>query len=86
MKFESTPNPNAVKCLLDNPSTEGTIRSYFNADQAKSDPLAQRLFAIQGVTNLLITPAWITVNKAPDAQWAPIKRAVTNVLADASLQ
>ena len=86
MKFESTPNPNAVKCLLDHPAADGPIRSYFNADQAGSDPLAQRLFAIQGVTNLLITPAWITVNKTPDASWAPIKRAVRAVLADASLQ
>lgn len=86
MKFESTPNPNAVKCLLDHPSTGGQIRSYFNAEQAVSDPLAQRLFSIEGVTNLLITPDWITVNKAPDASWAPIKKAVRAVLTDASLQ
>ncbi len=86
MKFENTPNPNAVKCLLESPSAQGQIRSYFNAEQAVSDPLAERLFAIKGITNLLITPGWITVNKAPDASWAPIKKAIRTILADASLQ
>jgi Scaffold protein Nfu/NifU N terminal len=81
MKFEPTPNPNAVKCLLDHPLTgDGSIQSYFNADEAQSDPLATRLFAIAGVTNLLITPDWITVSKTPDAAWPPIKRAVQSLL------
>ena len=84
MKFEATPNPNAVKCVIrgDLPGA-GSIRSYFSADQAASDPLAERLFAIPGVTNLLITQEWITVNKAADADWGPIKRGVRLVLAQA---
>ena len=36
-EFESTPNPNAVKCWLDRPISEGP-RSFLNAQMAQGDP------------------------------------------------
>ena len=38
-EFRDTPNPNAVKCLLDRSIGEG-MRSYFDATQAAGDPVA----------------------------------------------
>jgi hypothetical protein len=78
-EFRDTPNPNAVKCLLDRSIGEG-MRSYFNATQAAGDPVAERLFAIDGVTNVLIHGDWLTVGKRPDAPWGPIRKAVEGVL------
>lgn len=80
--FEETPNPNAIKCVLDASPTDRP-RSYFNAESAAGDPLASALFAVEGVTNVLIHQGWISVCKAPDAPWKRIKAAVTRVLADA---
>lgn len=80
--FEPTPNPNAIKCAVD-PSPTSAPRSYFNADQAAGDELARALFAIQGVTNVLIHTAFITVGKSPDARWPAIKKGVERVLAEA---
>lgn len=80
-RFERTPNPNAIKCLVE--PGPGSIRSYFNAEQAAGDPLAAALFAVEGVTNVLIHQAFISINKAPDADWGPVKKAVESVLADA---
>ncbi len=77
--FQPTPNPNAIKCLLDG-RLENAPRSYFKAEDARNDPLAARLFAIPGVTNLLLQPDWITVSKAPDADWKPIRLAIERVL------
>ncbi len=78
-RFQSTPNPNAVKCVLDRTTGEA-VRSYFNAGAAQDDPVASALFAIDGVTNVLINDDWITVSKRPDAKWPAIKSAVERAL------
>jgi len=79
-EFISTPNPNAVKCLLDQSPTR-VPRSYFSAVEAKGDTLGEALFAVPGVKNLLIHDGWITVSKDADADWKAIKAAVVKVLA-----
>ena len=58
-------------------------RSYREAPPAGADPLADRLFAIEGVTNLLFVNDWVTVSKTPEAPWRKVKAAVERVLADA---
>lgn len=77
--YQPTPNPNAIKFVLDKLVSDRP-RSFFNPEQAQADPLAAALFNIDGVTNLLINDNWITVNKAPNAHWPPIKGAVEQVL------
>lgn len=84
VEFQSTPNPNAVKCIVDKP-TGREVRSYFSAEQAKGDALAELLFSIPGVTNLLIQPDWITVSKSPGAEWDSVKEGVKKALANASV-
>jgi len=81
--FETTPNPNAIKCLVE-PSPASAPRSYFNATQAAGDDLALALFEIDGVTNVLIHTAFITVCKRPDARWPTIKKCIERVLDEAS--
>jgi hypothetical protein len=76
---ESTPNPNATKFVLDRAVTVQP-QSYFNADAARGNPIAEKLFAIEGVTSLLLLNDFITVNKAPQAQWKSITIAVKRAL------
>lgn len=79
--YQDTPNPNAIKCLLSGRITD-TSKSYFSPADAAADPLASRLFAIPGVTNLLIHPDWITLGKRPETPWKEIKAAFERVLHD----
>lgn len=79
--FQETPNPNALKCVVGRVISERP-RSYFRADQAAGDPLGEALFAIPGVTNLLIQDTWLTVSKSPGAAWGPIRAAVERTLAE----
>jgi pyrimidine deaminase RibD-like protein len=81
MRFETTPNPNAIKCVLDAPRT-GAIISAGSIPEAAGDPHAEALLAIRGVTRVLLHTAFVTVSKEPTADWAPIKRAVKKLLAD----
>lgn len=78
-KFESTPNPNAVKCWLDRPISDRP-RSFLNAQMAAEDPIASALFEQAGVTNVLLNGIWLTVNKPPEADWASVKAKVRRVL------
>jgi len=77
--FEPTPNPNAIKCLVQ-PTTGDRIRSYFNASQAEGDPLAMALFAIPGITHVLIHTTFITLCKTPQTGWPAVKTAIKRVL------
>jgi hypothetical protein len=77
--FQPTPNPNALKCLVGRTISDRP-RSFFNAAEAQGDPLGRELFAIPGVTNVLIQDSWLTVCKKPDADWASIRAGVERVL------
>ena len=81
-EFESTPNPNAVKCWLDRPISEGP-RSFLNAQMAAADPIASALFAQAGAVTVLFNGDWVTVNKSPDADGAKIKASVKRILKEA---
>jgi len=78
-EFESTPNPNALKCWLDRPISSGP-RSFLNAEMAADDPIASRLFEQAGAVCVLFNGDWMTVNKAPEARWSTVKAAVQEVL------
>ena len=80
VKFQSTPNPNALKVLLDAPITDRP-RSFRSRTEDASDALAARFFAIDGVTSLLFNQDWFTVNKSAEAHWPPIKKAIERELA-----
>ena len=77
--IQPTPNPNAVKFMLDG-EVAAQPTSFFNAEQAINHPLAKKLFAIPGVSSLLLLGDFITVNKQPDVEWRDITKAVETVL------
>ena len=72
--IEPTPNPNAMKFILKEPLTWGIARSYDNAAQAQSDPLASALFDIEHVTNVFFVDHWITVTQDGQADWQELLR------------
>lgn len=85
-RFDPTPNPNAIKCVLDREivGPDEAPRSYRSRESAMSDPLATKLFGVDPagtITSVLINADWITVNKAPDADWKRVKEAVRRILA-----
>ena len=79
IEVQATPNPNAFKFVLDRSVSEQPT-SFFNAEAARNHPLAQRLFAVQGVSSLLLLGDFITINKRQDGDWKKITRECKNVL------
>lgn len=86
-EFQSTPNPNAIKCIADRtvpPPSSRTEkpRSYNSIDAASTDPFAHKLLEVQGVRSVLLTDSWFTINRDPAAEWKKIKAAVERAIAD----
>jgi len=79
VRFETTPNPNALKCWLDQPISDRP-RSFLNAKAAESDPLAAALFSGAGVTTLLFNGDWLTINKSEVTPWSTVKGQVKKIL------
>lgn len=73
-KIETTPNPRARKLIVD--PAPGSIRSYFKAADAQGDPMGEALFAVEGVTNVLIHTGFVSVCIGPDTDW---KRAIASI-------
>lgn len=80
VEVQPTPNPNALKFVLDGQIAEQPT-SFFDAESAAGHPIASRLFAIPGVSSLLLLGDFVTVNKSADANWPPIRERVKQVLA-----
>lgn len=77
---EGTPNPNAAKFVLSRPLLGDSRRSYFDPEAARDDPLASRLFEIEGVRALLMLEDFITVTKTDGAEWDDIVDRVERVI------
>lgn len=86
ISFQTTPNPNALKCVVDVDipvlADQPGPRSYAAGARTGEDRLAARLLEIPGVTNVLISDRWVTINRDPGSDWKTIKKAVETVLGD----
>lgn len=79
---EGTPNPNAAKFVLDRAVPGEGSRSYFEAGDARGDPLAERLFDLEGVRALFMVDDFITVTKDDEAAWPDLVERVETVIRD----
>lgn len=81
VRYETTPNPNAMKCWVDRAISDRPL-SYLNAEMAANDPTARAIFEQTGATTLLFNGDWFTINKPPGADWSTIKRRLAGVLSE----
>ena len=73
--LETTPNPNALKYILnENVLPEGMCQ-YSTVDEAEDD-LARALFAIDGVQTVFYRQNYITVSKNPAVDWIDIEGVI----------
>jgi hypothetical protein len=79
-EVQQTPNPNAVKLILDRVIADCPM-SFLNAASGDEHPIASRLFAIEGVAGLLLLGDFVTVTKVPQAHWDDITQRVKQALA-----
>jgi hypothetical protein len=76
IRYETTPNPNAVKFTLDRPVVAAGSRSFASRFEAMGDPLGAALFEIPGLMGVFCMADFITVTKDPAVAWEEIVPAV----------
>ncbi len=77
VRVDVTPNPNALKFTVGTPV--GGPKTFV-AGQEADDPLAVELLAIDGVTSIFMTADFVTLSKAPEADWGEITPKATEIL------
>lgn len=76
-----TPNPNSVRVALTEPLFDAP-RTFASAEQAAADPLAKRLFAVEGVVQVFMMNDFISVNKSPSSEWSDVEPKIAKVLTE----
>jgi NFU1 iron-sulfur cluster scaffold homolog, mitochondrial len=70
VEFQQTPNPNAGKFVVSQQvAPVGTSRSYYEADEAREDPVARALMRLNGIRSIFMVDDFITVTKTPATSW-----------------
>lgn len=80
---QPTPNPNAMKFTANRPINPGPTRTYYNAGAAEADPVAKRLFALGGVTGVMLVRDFCSVNQDGTRDWDELAPAVIAILSEA---
>jgi Fe-S cluster biogenesis protein NfuA len=79
IQTEATPNPATLKFLPGRPVLGDGVLDIPDPSDAAKSPLAERLFALPGVTGVFLGSDFITVTKA-DGDWQHIKPAILGAI------
>lgn len=80
IQTESTPNPATLKFLPGQTVLETGTADFPNAESAATSPLANRVFAVQGVAGVFFGTDFVTVTKADDVEWDHIKPSILGAI------
>jgi len=72
VNIEPTPNPDALKFVVQRPILKAGVRSFRDFGSAVGDPLGSSLFALGQVTSVFYMDRFVTVNKEREAQWTDL--------------
>ena len=81
IKTESTPNPNSLKFILDDHELCSTPIEFHKSKENNKSVLADELFKIQGVENILFNKNCISINKN-NFTWDQLKASILQAIAD----
>ena len=80
IQTESTPNPATLKFLPGQTVLDMGTADFPSPDSADASPLAQRIFAVQGVTGVFFGMDFVTVTKAEGVEWDHIKPSILGAI------
>lgn len=75
-----TPNPHALKFILNESLLKIERRHFGNKEEGGADPLASGVFEIPGVVSVFYTDKFITIEKTKESNWGQIQKSLINFL------
>lgn len=83
IQTEATPNPSVLKFI---PGRDilgsGGAHEFRTADDAEASPLADSIFALEGVSKVFFGPDYLTVAIGPGYEWPQVKAPVLAAIMD----
>jgi len=79
IQTEATPNPATLKFIPGRTVLDGGTMEFANREAAARSPLAERLFAVPGVTGVFYGTDFVTVTKA-DGDWQHLKPSILGAI------
>lgn len=83
IQTEATPNPRVLKFI---PGRDvlgaGGAQEFRTADEAEASPLADSLFALEGVSRVFFGPDYLTVAIGPGIEWPQVKAPILAAIMD----
>ncbi len=76
IQTEQTPNPSTLKFLPGRVVLEKGTLDFADIENARTSPLARRLFAIEGVERVFFGSDFVTVTKSADKDWQIMKPSI----------
>jgi Fe-S cluster biogenesis protein NfuA len=80
IQTELTPNPATLKFLPGRAVIASGTANFATAADAARSPLAERLFALPGVSGVFLGSDFITVTKTEESDWYQLKPAILGVI------
>jgi Fe-S cluster biogenesis protein NfuA len=80
IQTESTPNPATLKFLPGQTVLDAGTADFPAPEAASASPLAERLFAVEGVTGVFFGTDFVTVTKADGLDWDHLKPALLGAI------
>jgi hypothetical protein len=80
VRIDPTPNPNSLKITVSAPVSTKPV-TYASPEAAAADPLARKLFEIEGVKSVFLLNNFVTVTKSPEADWNALAAKLGDVIA-----
>jgi len=80
IQTESTPNPATLKFLPGQNVLEVGTADFPSVEAAAKSPLANRIFAVDGVSGVFFGIDFVTVTKADTVEWDHIKPAILGAI------
>jgi NFU1 iron-sulfur cluster scaffold homolog, mitochondrial len=73
---ELTPNPDALKFIVDGRLLESGARSFDTPAAAGGDPLAEAIFSSGAVRSVFYMDQFVTVTKSPGTDWKELQSPI----------
>jgi Fe-S cluster biogenesis protein NfuA len=81
VSLEFTPNPNTLKYSVNRSLLEkGAVNFTTQEDAAARSPLAAQLFAVPGISGVMIGKDFVTVTKSEDGDWDVVHKSSSSVI------
>jgi Fe-S cluster biogenesis protein NfuA len=77
---ELTPNPHALKFILNDKLLIAESRQFGDKESANDDPFAKGIFEIEGVVSVFYMDKFVTIEKTKNTSWGQIQKPFISFL------